>query len=143
MHKLAPRYPGPFRIHRLAPDSEKTWLVDTVADKIFTVLKRQLVHFDISRVTNVAGLKKVAELDKFEFPVESIMGHALITEQGVGVEPVQLPRNFIRGVRSKLAFQFLVKWTGYEEPSWVAFKDAKRLVQFPGYVSVFPGLNML
>jgi hypothetical protein len=143
LHKLAPRYPGPFRIHRLAPDSEKTWLVDTVTDKIFTVLKRQLVHFDISRVTDVAGLKKVAELDKFEFPVEAIMGHALITEQGVGFEPVQLPRNFVRGVRSKLAFQFLVKWTGYEEPSWVAFKDVKRLVQFPGYVSVFPGLNML
>jgi hypothetical protein len=46
-------------------------------------------------------------------------------------------------VRRKSDFQFLVKWTGYEEPSWLKYKDASRLVQFPGYVSTFAGLNML
>ena len=143
LHKLAPRWPGPFRIFRISDNSEKVVLVDTVADKLFSVLKRQLEPFDMSRVSDVAGLTKVAECDNFEFPVESIMGHALISDQGLGVNPVQLRQNFVRGVRPKNSFQFLVKWTGYEEPTWVAYKDAKRYVQFPGYVSVFPNLNLL
>jgi hypothetical protein len=143
LHKLAPRWLGPFRIHSIADNSEKVVLVDTVARKLVRALKRQLEHFNMSQITDVAGLTKVAESDNFEFPVEAIMGHAIITDQGVGDSPVQLPRDFKRGVRGKTAFQFLIKWTGYEEPSWVAFKDAKRLVQFPGYVAMFPGLNML
>jgi hypothetical protein len=60
-----------------------------------------------------------------------------------GMNPTQLQQSFIRGIRHKKSFQFLIKWSGYEEPTWIAFKDAKRLVQFPGYVSVFSGLNML
>ena len=143
LHKLAPRWPGPFRIHSISDSSEKVTLVDTVADKLFSVLKRQLEPFDMSRVSDVAGLTKVAESDQFEFPIESIIGHALISDQGVGVDLVQLRQTFERGVRPKKAFQFLVKWAGYEEPTWVAYKDAKRYVQFPGYVSVFPNLNLL
>ena len=70
------------------------------------------------------------------------MGHALINDQGVGIDAVQLHRDFARGSRRKDSFQFLIKWSGYEEPTWVSFKDAKRLVQFPGYVAVFPNLRM-
>lgn len=143
LHKLAPRWLGPYRIHSVAEESEKVVVEDTVAGKLQKVLKRQLEHFDISQVSSVAGLTKVAETDKFEFPVEAIMGHALISDQGVGVDAVQLHRDFVRGSRRRDAFQFLVKWAGYEEPTWMAFKDAKRLVQFPGYVAVFPGLRML
>jgi hypothetical protein len=143
LHKLAPRWSGPFRIHQVSESSEKVVLLDTVSDKLFAVLKRQLEHFNISRVSDVAGLKKIAECDSFEFPVECIMGHALLYTGNVGAEPVQLPANFIRGVRPKKDFQFLVKWTGYEEPSWVAYKDAKKLAQFPGYVTLFPNLNLL
>jgi len=143
LHKLAPRWLGPFRIHSVSADSDKVLVVDTVADKIVKVLKRQLEHFNTARVSDVVGLTKIAETDSFEFPVESIMGHALISDEGVGINPVQLHRDFVRGARRKTAFQFLIKWTGYEEPTWVAFKDAKNLVQFPGYVSVFQGLNML
>ena len=143
LHKLAPRWPGPFRIHRISETSDKVTLVDTVADKLFTALKRQLEHFNISRVSDVSGLTKVAEADNFEFPVECIMGHALLTDAGVGVNAIQLRQDFMRGVRPKRCFQFLIKWTGYEEPTWVAYKDAKKLVQFPGYVTVFPNLNLL
>jgi len=143
LHKLAPRWPGPFRVHNVAADKEKVVLVDTVADKLFTALKRQLEHFDVSRVSDVAGLTKVAESDSFDFPVEAIVGHALLTEQGVGVNPVQLRQDFCRGVRPKSNFQFLIKWTGYEEPSWIAYKDAKKIAQFPGYVAVFPNLNLI
>jgi hypothetical protein len=143
IHKLAPRWLGPYRIHRVSEDSEKAIVEDTVANKLRSVLKRQLEHFDISQVTDVAGLTKIAEKDNFEFPVEAILGHALVSDQGVGIDAVQLSRDFARGSRRKDAFQFLIKWTGYEEPTWVAYKDAKRLVQFPGYVAVFPNLRLL
>jgi hypothetical protein len=143
LHKLAPRWPGPFRIHSVDADKEKVTLVDTVTDRLFSALKRQLEHFDISRISDVSGLKKVAEADSFEFPVEGIVGHALITDQGVGVNPIQLRQDFCRGVRPKNDFQFLIKWTGYDKPSWIAYKDAKKIATFPGYVAVFPDLNLL
>jgi hypothetical protein len=143
LHKLAPRWLGPFRILEIADDSDLVTVYDTVSLKSRSFLKRQLESFNIAQVTNVMGLTSVAEKDNFEFPVECIMGHALINEHGVGSNPVQLHRDFKRGNRSKSSFQFLVKWTGYEEPTWITFKDARRLVQFPGYVSVFAGLNML
>jgi hypothetical protein len=98
--------------------------------------------FDVSLLADHEGLTTVAETDGFEFPVESICGHALIETGGVGAAPVQLPSTFRRGPRPKKQFQFLVKWTGFDEPSWVDYKTASRLVQFPGYVSFLPGLNM-
>jgi transposase InsO family protein len=142
LHKLAPRWPGPFRIHEISSSSEKVMLVDTVSNKLFSALKRQLELFDISRMSDVSGLKRVAESDNFEFPVEAIVGHAILSGNDVGVDPIQLQSSFIRGVRPKKSFQFLVKWTGYDEPTWIKYQDAKRLVQFPGYAAVFPGLNM-
>ena len=104
-------------------------LCNTVHNKLFSALKRQSEHFDISRVSDVAGLTKVAECDGFEFPVEAIIGHAIISEDGVGINPVQLNLQFVRGVRSKKSIQFLIKWTGYEEPTWIKYADAKRLAQ--------------
>jgi hypothetical protein len=141
LHKLAPRWLGPFRVATMS-STDKVVVFDTVSLKHRSFLKRQLELFDISQITDVAGLTKVTERDGFEFPVESIMGHAIVNGE-IGVNPVQLSRDFVRGVRPKSAFQFLIKWSGYEEPTWIAFKEAKKLVQFPGYVSVFSGLNML
>jgi hypothetical protein len=143
LHKLAPRWLGPFRVLSLDKKSDMVSVFDSVSLRTRNFLRRQLEVFDMSRVTDVSGLTKVAEKDSFEFPVEAIMGHALIQDQGVGVDAVQLPRDFKRGVRSKNSFQFLVKWAGYVEPTWVAYKNVRNLVQFPGYVSVFQGLNML
>jgi hypothetical protein len=107
-----------------------------------TFLRRQLELFDTSMLADEEGLVSVAERDSFEFPVESIMGHALINDGGLGSNPEQLPSNFRRGSRAKKSFQFLIKWAGYEEPTWVHYKTASRLVQFPGYVSMLPSLNM-
>jgi hypothetical protein len=143
LHKLAPRWLGPFRILEISDVSDLVTVYDTVSLKSRSFLKRQLEPFNIAQTTDVMGLTSVAEKDNFEFPVECIMGHALIDEHGVGSNPIQLHRDFKRGSRRKSSFQFLVKWTGYEEPTWISFKDARRLVQFPGYVSVFAGLNML
>jgi hypothetical protein len=142
MHKLSPRWLGPFLVHECSDESEVVIVRDSLKDKLRKFFKRQLEVFDVSQLSDVEGLKSVAEKDAFEFPVESICGHALIESGGVGASPVQLPASFRRASRAKKQFQFLVKWTGYEEPSWVDYKTASRLVQFPGYVSFLPGLNM-
>jgi hypothetical protein len=142
MHKLAPRWLGPFMIHECSEASEVVVVRDTLKDKLRKFFKRQLELFDVSLLADHEGLTTVAETDGFEFPVESICGHALIETGGVGAAPVQLPSTFRRGPRPKKQFQFLVKWTGFDEPSWVDYKTASRLVQFPGYVSFLPGLNM-
>ena len=55
MHKLAPRWLGPFRVVTVSPNSECVVLEDTVTAKLKKVLKRQLEHFDVSQVSNVAG----------------------------------------------------------------------------------------
>jgi hypothetical protein len=142
LHKLAPRWLGPFQIEACSPDSETVSVFDTLKTKRRQFLRRQLELFDVSMLSEVEGLKKVAESDAFEFPVESICGHALISEGGLGSNPSQLSSTFRRGSRKKSDFQFLLKWAGYEEPTWVSYKTASRLVQFPGYVALLPGLNM-
>ena len=117
-------------------------MFDTLKTKRRQFLRRQIELFDVSLMADAEGLKSVAETDGFEFPVESIQGHALVTDGGIGSNPEQLPSSFIRGNRKKTSFQFLLKWAGYEEPTWVSYRTASRLVQFPGYVSMLPGLNM-
>ena len=77
-----------------------------------------------------------------EFPVEAIVGHALIGDGGIGADANQLPSSFRRGNLAKKRFQFLIKWSGYDEATYIAYKDAVRLPQFPGYVVLFPGLAM-
>jgi hypothetical protein len=142
LHKLAPRWLGPFQILEVADGEEVVKVFDTLKRKVRSFFRRDLELFDTSFVSDVEGLKTVAETDGFEFPVESICGHALINANGIGADPVQLPASFARGSRPKRLFQFLVRWAGYEEPTWMAYKDACRLVQFPGYVAAFPGLAM-
>jgi len=142
LHKLAPRWLGPFQIESCSAGSEIVVVFDTLKAKRRQFMRRDLELFDVSLLSDVEGLTKVAESDEFEFPVESIMGVSLINEGGVGSNPVQLPQSFVRGRRKKSSFQFLVKWVGYEEPTWIEYKIASRLVQFPGYVTFFPELNM-
>jgi len=143
LHKLAPRWLGPFRVSRFAADSEIVTVFDTVKNKYRRFLKRQVEQFNVSNVADVEGLTTVAETDHFEFPVDAIIGHALIGPNGVGADAVQLPLEFRRASRSKKSFQFLIKWTNYEEPSWISYSTASRLAQFDGYVVNYPGLAML
>jgi hypothetical protein len=141
LNKLAPRLLGPFKVDRLT-ESDIVIVYDTLKQMRRRFLLRQLERFDVSAVADVEGLTRVAESDGFEFPVEAIIGHALINEGGLGSNPEQLPVNFKRGSRKKSAFQFLVRWAGYVEPTWIEYKVASRLVQFPGYVTFLPNLNM-
>jgi transposase InsO family protein len=142
LQKLAPRWLGPFLVHECSAASEVVVVKCTLKNKLRRFLKRQLERFDVQMLTDAQSVQSVAESDGFEFPVDSICGHALIEAGGVGASPVQLPSNFKRGSRAKKSFQFLVKWTGYDEPSWIDYRTASRLVQFPGYVSFLPNLRM-
>ena len=143
LHKLAPRLLGPFRISTCSDDSEIVVVMDSNKNKFRKFLKRNLELFDTSFLSAVEGIKQVAERDNFEFPVESICGHALIVNNELGVDPVQLDRDFQRAGRPLKQFQFLIRWVGYDEPTWIAYKTASSLPQFQGYVAQFPGLRML
>jgi hypothetical protein len=88
----------------------------------------------------VEGLKRVAETDGFEFAVDRILAHGLQTGDD-DVDPTALPVNLIRRVQAK-NYAFLIKWTGYETPLWIAFKAARRLPHFNNYVSQFPSLKI-
>ena len=98
--------------------------------------------FNVGALAEQEGLTLVAETDDFEFPVDAIIGHALITAGGVGADAIQLPLEFRRSNRPKRTFQFLLQWTNYAQPTWVPYSTACKLVQFPGYVVNFPNLNM-
>jgi hypothetical protein len=98
--------------------------------------------FDLSQMASIEGLKEVAERDNWEYPVESIVGHALILNGGFGQGDIlQLPLSHKR-VGKKTSYQFLVKWVGYEEPTWQPYRDVGKLPGFAAYVARFPGLNM-
>lgn len=142
LHKLAPRWLGPFRVSRCQANSEIVVVFDTLKNKHRRFLKRQVEIFDVAAVADQEGLTRVAETDDFEFPVDAIIGHALVTDGGVGAEPVQLPPDFKRLSRPKKSFQFLLQLTNYAQPSWVPYSTACKLVMFPGYVVHFPNLNM-
>jgi hypothetical protein len=142
LNKLAPRWLGPFQIESISATSDMIVVFDSLKSKRRQFMRRDLELFNISMLADVEGLTKVAESDGFEFPVESIMGVSLVNEGGIGSNPAQLSPDFVRGQRRKTSFQFLIKWVGYEEPTWVDYKTACRLVQFPGYVTFFPGLRM-
>lgn len=142
LNKLAPRWLGPFRVSHFDAASEVVVVFDTLKNKHRRFLKRQIEEFDINALSSAEGLTQVAESDNFEFPVDSICGHALTGRAGVGADPVQLAQSFSRGSRPKKSFQFLIKWSNYDEPTWISYSTASRLVQFPGYVVHFPGLNM-
>jgi hypothetical protein len=143
LHKLAPRWLGPFRVSRFSADSEVVTVFDTVKNRYRRFLKRQIEEFNVGQLAAAEGLTLVAETDHFEFPVDAIIGHALIGEGGIGADPEQLDSDFRRGSRHKKSFQFQIKWTNYEETSWISYGTASRLAQFPGYVSQYPGLSML
>jgi hypothetical protein len=140
LHKLAPRLIGPYAV--VGVKGEIVSCLNPVDKKVRQFLKRNCELFDASMTNGVEGMLKVAERDNFEYPIEAIIGHALITDEGFGEGDIrQLPANHKRSVK-KAAYQFLVKWVGHDEATWQPYKHASKFVHFPEYVSRYPGLNM-
>jgi hypothetical protein len=109
--------------------------------KLSAVSEFQCELFDNSMASTVEGLKAVAEADGFEFAVDGILAHGLLTGDD-DVEPTPLPANHVRRQPAK-NYGFLIKWTGYETATWIAYKAARRLPHFENYVGQFPNLKML
>jgi hypothetical protein len=137
--KLAPRQLGPLYIRELLPGG-LVRVENPHSRKQSTVSDFQCELFDNSVSASVEGLKAVAETDGFEFAVDGILAHGLLTGDD-DVDPVALPANHVRRTPAK-NYAFLIKWTGYEVPTWIAFKAARRLPHFNNYVSQFPSLRI-
>jgi hypothetical protein len=140
LHKLAPRWLGPYCV--LAVKGELISCLNTVDKKVRTFLKRNCELFDTSLGSEVDGLKVVAESDKFEYPIDSIIGHAIIGDAGFGNGDITQLSMQHKRVGPKAAYQFLIKWTGHDEPTWQPFKHVSKFVLFPEYVARYPGLRM-
>jgi hypothetical protein len=137
--KLAPCQLGPLYIVDLL-EGGLVRVENPHSKKQATVSDFQCELFDDSLTSSIEGLKKVAETDGFEFAVDSIMAHGLQTGND-DVEPTPLPPNHVRRLPAK-SYSFLIKWTGYEQPTWIAFKAARRLPHFNNYIGQFPNLKI-
>jgi len=137
--KLAPRLKGPLQIVDL-DGPEFMFVTDPATHKRARVLTRQCEPWNSSLLEGIEGAKIVAETDGFEFAVDGIIGHGF-NNTADAQAVVQLPSNHCRAVPKK-NYAFSVKWSGYEQPSWVPFKIASALPMFNDYVSRFPGLRM-
>ncbi len=137
--KLAPSLLGPLRVDEILAGG-LVRVIHPHSSKISTVSDFQCELFDQSLISSTEGIKIVAETDSFEFAVESILAHGLLPDNE-DEQPTALPANHVRKVRAK-NYAFLIKWTGYESPTWIAFKAARRLPHFANYVGQFPSLKM-
>ncbi len=111
------------------------------SNKISTVSDFQCELFDNSMSSSVEGLRQIAETDGFEFAVDAILSHGLLTGDD-DIDPTPLMPSHVRKQPAK-NYGFLIKWTGYETPTWIAYKAARRLPHFDNYVGQFPGLKMI
>lgn len=137
--KLAPAQLGPLYIVQLQPGGQ-VLVENPHSKKQALVSDFQCELFDTSLTSSIEGLKQIAETDGFEFAVDGILAHGLQTGDD-DVEPTPLPANHIRRVPAK-NYAFLIKWTGYETPTWIAFKAARRLPHFNNYVTRFASLRI-
>jgi hypothetical protein len=137
--KLAPSQLGPLYIVDLL-EGGLVRVKNPHSKELATVSDFQCELFDNSLTSSIEGLKKVAETDGFEFAVDSILAHGLQTDDD-DVDPTPLSPSHVRRLPAK-NYCFLIKWTGYEQPTWIAFKAARRLPHFNNYIGQFPNLKI-
>jgi hypothetical protein len=137
--KLQPNQLGPLYVIDLLPGGLVT-VHHPHSNKISNVSDFQCEIFDSCMASSAEGLRQVAETDGFEFAVDAILSHGLLTGDD-DVDPTPLPANHVRRQPAK-NYGFLIKWTGYELPTWIAYKAARRLPHFDNYVGQFPNLKM-
>jgi hypothetical protein len=140
MDKLQPSLLGPLYVIDLLQGGLVS-VQHPHSNKISTVSDFQCELFDESMANSAEGLRQVAETDNFEFAVDAILAHGISTDRD-DVDPTKLPPSHVRNQPAK-NYAFLIKWTGYETPTWIAFKAARRLPHFEDYVGRFPNLKML
>lgn len=133
IEKWKPRWAGPFRFLYFKENSDSVLcLYDTVNNKTLEAHINDTELWDGFFVQSVEGMKKVAETDGWQYPIDGILGIALDPEDEEE-EPVALPLNRERQFKNKHKYLFSVKWRGYPEPSWEPYttvKDTSTLALF-------------
>jgi hypothetical protein len=139
IHKLAPRELGPRQIIGFE-DGGVVLLNEPHSSTISRAFSHQCELFDASFIDTVEGQKIVAETDDFEYAVDGILAHGIDVDNEED-EIMPLNSTHVRTARAQ-AYAFLIKWSGYEQPTWVNYKSARLLPHFANYVDQFPNLKM-
>ena len=140
--KLKPKWRGPFRLLDFKSETQSiVRLWDTVAEKIIECHLNDVELWNPLFEESTEGLTKVAEYDNWSYPIESILGLALIpTDEDA--EPTPLPLDAPRTSAKKHDYLFSIKWKNYNEPSWVPYRDVKCSSSFALFAAAHPVLKL-
>jgi hypothetical protein len=117
-------------------------LWDTVAAKVIECHLNDVELWNPLFEHSAEGLTKVAEYDNWSYPIESILGLALIPADE-DAEPIPLPLDVARTSANKHDYLFSIKWKNYNEPSWVPYRDVKCSSSFALFAAAHPVLKLM
>ena len=141
--KWKPRWAGPFRLLDFKTNSQSiVRLYDTVHNNVVEAHINDVALWNTKFVHSVEGLKKIAETDGWQYPIEGILGIALDPEDD-NVEPVALPLDRARAVSNKHKYVFSVKWRGYDEPSWEPYSSLAKTTSLLLFARTYPVLKLV
>ena len=140
--KWSPKWNGPYRLLDYKAGSQSTVrLFDTVSMKVIEAHINDVALWDPLFINSQEGMKKVAEADNWEYPIDGILGIALEPDNEDD-EPVALPLDKPRQLTNKHKYLFSVKWQGYPEPSWEPFTTVEKTSIFALFSSAHPALKL-
>lgn len=141
--KWKPRWAGPFRLLDFKTNSQSVVrLYDTVHNNVVEAHINDVALWNTKFIHSVEGLKKIAETDGWQYPIEGILGVALDPEDD-SVEPVALPLDRPRAVSNKHKYLFKVKWRGYDEPSWEPYSSLANTTSLLLFARTYPALKLV
>jgi hypothetical protein len=141
LEKWKPRWAGPFRLLDFKSQTQSiVRLWDTVNNKVIEAHLNDVELWDHRFTESVEGLKKVAEYDGWQYPMDGITAMAL-TPADPDEEYVMLDTSRPRTNKNKYAYSFYVKWRNYEEQSWVKYNGLKDTSTFQVWANAHPALK--
>ncbi len=142
LEKWKPRWAGPYRLLDFKENSTSVVrLYDTVAKKVIEAHINDVEMWDSCFVNSEEGLSRIAETDGWSYPMDGILGMALVPESEDD-EPSALPLDQPRLNSNKHKYLFSVKWRGYAEPSWEPFKTVMHTSVFDLFAMAHPVLKL-
>jgi hypothetical protein len=141
--KWQPKWAGPFRLLDFKTNSQSIVRVfDTIHCKTIEVHINDVALWNSKFTDSVEGIKKIAETDQWQYPIEGILGIALDPEDDT-VEPVALPLDRPRSNTNKHKYLFMVKWKGYDEPSWEPYSSLEQTTSLLLFARTYPALKLV
>ena len=141
--KWQPKWAGPYRLLDFKTNSQSIVRVyDTIHRKTLEVHINDVALWNTKFTDSVEGIKKIAETDQWQYPIEGILGIALDPEDDT-VEPVALPLDRPRSNANKHKYLFMVKWKGYDEPSWEPYSSLEQTTSLLLFARTYPALKLV